>query len=328
MLPRHLIPDNFLPDRKDRRILENFKARPDSGGLLPVFCLMKKYQRDQEAFELLAWGLEKYPDYLPLRVRYSRELYEKGLIQEAWNCLGQGSPEALKSNVMGQKLRFKLAILCGYEASARNIFNQLQFSRQADGELTELGRILQVDGISLVREKILKEFRQNKTELVIPDHIGTGLLPERGFPEKESGFKNKTSRQFSALVPELLYKDPSVKNFFVSRLSEVFAGCVSESGPDRDSPIDSPTIAEIYFKQGHLQKALKVYRNLLAIAPGNESWLLKVREIKQAMESEEQTGLTPDPSLVHKWEAVKDLGKKSRFYNGILEKLQGMDVQV
>jgi len=328
MLPRHLLPDNFIPARKERSLLRSFREKPGAAGLLPVFQLLKKYKRDQEGFELLAWGLEKFPDYIPVRVKYAQQLYEKGLLQESWNSLEGGCSRSLQANVLGQKLRFRLAILCGYESSAGTIFNQMQFNRQADREVLHLGKLLQVDGIRRAREEILLEFQGNSVDVVVPSHVETGQILAMHAPRAPGDRESTVRERFPSLVPETIAKDPAVAGFFVSRLSEVFTGCGDEEKGSKDSPIDSPTIAEIYMKQGHYNKALRVYRNLLAVSPGHEQWLLRVREIKEAMLEHEEPDLTPDPSLVHKWEIVRDLNKKSRFYNSILEKLQGMDIQV
>jgi predicted Zn-dependent protease len=54
----------------------------------------------------------------------------------------------------------------------------------------------------------------------------------------------------------------------------------------RKTPIQTDTLAEIYIKQGHLQKALSIYQEILAREPENASWREKVETLKGKLEGE------------------------------------------
>jgi len=55
---------------------------------------------------------------------------------------------------------------------------------------------------------------------------------------------------------------------------------------ERDAPIATATIAEIYVKQGLLGKALKVYRDLLKTDPGNSGLAGRYRELERLVSGE------------------------------------------
>lgn len=57
-------------------------------------------------------------------------------------------------------------------------------------------------------------------------------------------------------------------------------------------PISTPTIAEIYVRQGFLGRAMKVYRDLLQADPHNEEIRRKLLELKQRIESQKATTAT------------------------------------
>jgi len=61
----------------------------------------------------------------------------------------------------------------------------------------------------------------------------------------------------------------------------------------------SPTLAELYFDQGFLDKAAEVYRRLLARDPGQERWRARLGEIEsvQRLHARAQTSPPPPASL-------------------------------
>jgi len=77
-------------------------------------------------------------------------------------------------------------------------------------------------------------------------------------------------------------------------LSSVAAGGVPEAEKPRreegprgpGGPISTPTIAELYIRQGFPQRAVKVYRDLLQDDPHNESIRRKLVELKKRIEAE------------------------------------------
>ncbi len=64
-------------------------------------------------------------------------------------------------------------------------------------------------------------------------------------------------------------------------------------------PISTPTIAELYVRQGFPKKAMKVYRDLLQDDPHNEEIRRKLVELKKQIEAEEAAvaGKTEEPSV-------------------------------
>lgn len=75
---------------------------------------------------------------------------------------------------------------------------------------------------------------------------------------------------------------------------------------DRQAPIATPTIAEIYVKQGLPQKALRVYRDLLAAHPENPDLAARCRDLEKllagpatdvAVSAEPVPGSEPEPQI-------------------------------
>jgi tetratricopeptide (TPR) repeat protein len=69
------------------------------------------------------------------------------------------------------------------------------------------------------------------------------------------------------------------------------------TGSPSNDPISTPTIAEIYVRQGFLGRAMKVYRDLLQADPHNDGIRHKLVELKQRIETQ-KISPTPVESVV------------------------------
>lgn len=67
------------------------------------------------------------------------------------------------------------------------------------------------------------------------------------------------------------------------------------SPPKKGAPISTPTIAEIYIKQGFPKRALKVYRDLLEADPHNETIRQKMIALKKSLAAAEQQASREEP---------------------------------
>jgi tetratricopeptide (TPR) repeat protein len=63
-------------------------------------------------------------------------------------------------------------------------------------------------------------------------------------------------------------------------------------------PISTPTIAEIYIRQGFLGRAMKVYRDLLQADPHNEEIRQKLVELKLRIESQKASPAAAAPAIL------------------------------
>ena len=328
MKPEYLFSKLAGLNKKERRMVEDFAKNPRVSRLLLICEILKRKQYDQEVYELLSWGIKRFPDYLAARVSLSSMLYEKGLIQDAWDCLGPEGAFDLSGNYLGLKLKLRLSVLLGFEGGASRALSQLEACGVRDGETSEIGKILHSGGLRAASALLIGEFRKNNQEVFLPASPSASAKGGLQNPDDLSQ-KPHPSFQDSGGIAEILAnfaEDPGMKGFYVVPLSEVFSvenSAREDTAPD--SPLDSPTIAEIYYNQGLYQKALKVYKNLLTTSPGNEAWKARIREIKGILEEAEQQDLSLDPSLIRKWDTINGIRKKTRFYQELLEQLHHCD---
>jgi tetratricopeptide (TPR) repeat protein len=111
--------------------------------------------------------------------------------------------------------------------------------------------------------------------------IDTGCLPAlKGLArirhqQGEHGAARQLLQQAAALQPD----DPVVRKALAS-LSSHEAAVAGPTAKKGRAPIATPTIAEIFERQGLLQRALGVYRDLLQKDPANQDLLQKYRNLK------------------------------------------------
>ena len=65
-------------------MIKRFLGKTFNQSFLPMVELLKKYDLQDEAFELLNYGVKQYPRYTAANILLAKELYEKGLVQDAW----------------------------------------------------------------------------------------------------------------------------------------------------------------------------------------------------------------------------------------------------
>ena len=85
----------------------------------------------------------------------------------------------------------------------------------------------------------------------------------------------------------------------------------------RDGDLTSPTLAELYFSQGFPDRALEVYRRLLAGDPGNERLQARVAEIenlqRKADSGSSAATVTTDPRAARRVAVERSIVRLERF---------------
>lgn len=139
-------------------------------------------------------------------------------------------------------------------------------------------------------------------------------LPEVSATQGNAGIESSLESEFSGAFKQLFNTDddsldenadlPSNKgvDFLMSGDSddEVSAGLVADPtapldklSSDLDEGMKTPTLGEIYFEQGHYDRALEIYKELVEKAPENEAIAKRLAEVQKAYDSKfggEQNG--------------------------------------
>lgn len=327
--------------RTEREAVRRFDQDPEGRSFLPVADILRAHRLADEALELLTQGVERHPQFTVARVVLARELLQKGLVESAWRTLAD-SPVSLKDNLLAQKLRFRLAVLMDDESSARQAVALLHNNQGLDLEGRRLYEMLEVEGFSGARQRLINEIRGRGGELSLPvspahgaslaamaggeahaDEPGEAVHGIDAPPRRGAGQGLEAGAQGGPLDDELWKSEESLRGFHVVPLEEIFR-------PDATNPVaqgqdgvelDSTTLADIFVKQGHYAKALSVYRRMLQLSPNSDLLRRQVAEVARLAKEQREVDLTVDPGLVDRMETVGILDRQIRYLNDLLGRL-------
>ncbi len=316
---------NKLPlSRTEKAVVKRFEADPAGRAFLPVSDILRSHRKHEESLELLMQGVQRHPQFTVARVVLARELYNKGMVTEAWQFL-ESSPVSLHENVLAQKLRLKLALLQGFDEFLQATYRHMQVYQMLDADTKELMITYEVSGPQVARDQLIKELRQRGIEVHIPVHQPMRPVDDRssshGLPGGKPAFAPVNLQQTDTLL-----RPQTHEAFHVVPLAEVFqpgdsAALAPSVASSSSVELDSTTLGEIYVKQGHYAKALAIYKRLLHLAPNNELLKRRVIELARLEREQRDTDMTIDPSMVDSMETVELLDRQMRFYNRILDRL-------
>jgi len=312
--------------RVEQEVLRRFQEDPSGRQFLPLGDLLRNHKLIDESLELLTQGVQDHPGFAVARVVLVRELFQRGLVLDAWTTLDK-APSPLTDNVLAQKLKFKMSILLGDESSARSAMQCLKIQQGIDPEIKKISEQLERDGLLLTREAFRNDLIKRGVDLRMPHIVELSAQVSQS-----SQFENKTvdSSRFRGARFVLEYNlDDNVRkhveNFHVVPLQEVFIPGGSEGSETPKSnqvELDSTTLAEIYAKQGFYSKALAIYRRLLRMAPHNDLIRMKVSETARLDKEQRHDDLESDPVIYDRMEVTDVIDRQVRFMRAMLDKLE------
>lgn len=314
--------------RAEQEVVRRFEEDPAGRQFLPLSDLLRSHKLFDESIELLTQGVQDHPGFSVARVVLTRELFQRGLVLDAWNVL-EHAPLPLTDNVLAQKLRFKMAILLGDESSARGAYQHLRIQQGIDPEIKKIADQLDMDGLLMTRDAFQIDLQRRGIDLKLPaTQMSATSFGGVGAEKQDLESRVATRGREKKFILEYELDEStrrSVESFHVVPLNEVFVpGSEPSPGASKSSAVelDSTTLAEIYAKQGFYSKSLAIYRRLLRMAPHNDLLRLKVSEMARLEKQQRDHDLETDPVLYERMEVVDIIDRQIRFMNQMLESLK------
>jgi hypothetical protein len=312
--------------RTEQEVIKRYSGDPMGRTFLPVADILRSHRLIDEALEILMQGVERHPGFTVARVVLARELFQKGMMANAWRILEE-SPVSLRENVLAQKLRFKLAVLLNYDAVARTTFQHLQLHQMLDVDTKRIGDMLEVNGLAPSRERLIRDLRERGTEAILPVEPVKAAVTKQVVTEITNRPLEDRARSYDIENDDFeIEGEDTMASFHVVPLDEIFQSgdLGKERGPEGAGiELDSTTLAEIYAKQGYHAKALSVYHRLLKLAPGNDLLRRKVAEVTKLERQETERNQPIDPTAVERMETLEILDRQIRFYSDLLTRIGG-----
>ena len=299
----------------DRETVDAFRKNPSGRIFLSVADIFSKYHRDEDAVQLLIYGVRLHPGYTAARVVLAQRLFEQSVFNEAWQILEE-SPISLRDNKSAQILRFRLSLLLGYAEKLKTIKEEMKGAGHLEGAIFRLAEELEMksfDNVRLSFLQIAKAEGFHVDNLELP----TGVTAEQLEVSPAGDSEEEDAGDDPVLIERL------IDGFYVAPIGEIFNKVDGEELPPEEDHhnLDAVTLAQVYRKQARYQKALDIYQKLLYMAPNNDLYKKQVEELGALRDEQRDREKNFDPELVERLDQVQEIEKKIGILNRLLSRL-------
>lgn len=304
--------------------IKRYQEQPHGRLFLAVAEILLKYGVRDDGIQLLLQGIQQHPAYSVARVVLVNELLNQGMPEEAWQIL-ENSPTSLRDNKTAQILKFKLALILGHDDLIPIIRQEMTQRDQFDSETKRLAEQLQIESFATVRMQYINELRAQ------------GIALPLDFIEMAKQLADKIIQQPSADPQEALAdRDHShdtlmakrrIDGFFVAPLQQIFIKPKQALPGLEQKDMDTMTLAQVYRRQGHYEKALDILKRLVYMAPSNEYLRKQLAEVRSLKEEQERREREYDPDLAERMEQVSQLNRRIQGLSLLLEELDHYDAK-
>ena len=214
----------------------------------------------EEAVQVLTDGLKKHPDFLVARVTLGKIYFQQGKFAEARQEL-EAVVAVSPDNLVALR---KLAVLYRQDRlldKARHCCELLLAANPKDAEIQQL-----------MQELTPSQPKEGRVEMSVTAptlDVSRGSVAEQAL-ELTNEFPKPTSdlSQPAESVPSQPAPPPESVD---SAASQKTTG-KPDAGEDAPEELVSPTLAQLYLRQGHYAQAVRVYDELLRREPDNDSY--------------------------------------------------------
>jgi tetratricopeptide (TPR) repeat protein len=243
MIPKY---DPYL-----EKYLKEYQENPRSRVFAPLAEAYRKSGLVDEALEICREGLEYHPNFISGMVALARCYFDKGLYTATINELEKVISE-VPDNYLAQKILAQSYALVGDKSNALKAYKMVLFLNPADGEAKAV--IADLEDVRRISDEDLEGIMEEKMEE--EDTPPLPFLEQPSFQSKED-FK---------IIDDMV--QGSDMGFEEKPISQAFSNIKKEDDPEQIlTNISTMTMGELLESQGHKEKALEVYKKILAQNP-------------------------------------------------------------
>ena len=312
---------NLKLNQSESAVVDRFESSPDGRSFFGVAEVLRHHNLRDESLELLLQGVAKHPRYTAARVILARELFFRGIPDQAWDVFEQ-TVDSLKENVLAQKLMLKIAIVLGKEFEAREVLAHLTRRQMIDAEIEPLTDALKVTDFRRCRENLIQQLVNEGVPLPVGGAKSDQTDSE---PSPLVNLKNYEMAAEDRRDYDAAYLD-SLKGYYAVPLKDISkmsldTGKVGSQGSGVG--LDSTTLAEVYENQGYFKKSLEIYQRLLENSPQSEFLRQKVALVSKYVENDsfELDDFKTDEQAAKKLVVVEEIDRKIEMLNKLLRAL-------
>lgn len=261
---------SFWSDIKtlDARLTEN----PESLCFAQLADVYLKVGLIDDAVHLARRGVERHPRYLAGQRSLAMACNAKGLLEECRVALEQVTC-SLPEDAVSQKMLARIYLQEGKTVEAEHCFKTvLEFSPDDTESLIQIAALQPVSTIEQPQPEV--QFLSAAEDEEIEELEETDILEIDDLD----------------IIEDVEENHPLDYGMALSADSEIRAN----TPPEHVDPLSTATLAELYVKQGFIEKALVIYRAVLADNPDNREVSARVFELEHQSEPEPENYEQPN----------------------------------
>ncbi len=308
--------------RSEQIAIEHFGKKPDGRGFFAAAEILAKYQRIDEAIQLLTQGLQRHPHYSVARVYLAFLLSRQFFFREAWTIL-EASPSPLRGNLTAQVLRLKLAVILNFEPLARSLCLELSSQEFQDGEARVIIEHIEIKSFPQLRRDYAAHLGWKGLDQMPHQALYDEAFPQpSSIPAQVSASASPLPRRASTedQFANADFRERVARGFFSSPVHDIFLKQPMTAGLDHAS-LDDLTKARLLRRQGLYQKAFDIYERLVYSSPGNELLRRELAELRELRDNQKQLDQKLDPGLAEAMEKVRQIDRRIQTLNQLLGRL-------
>jgi tetratricopeptide (TPR) repeat protein len=299
-----------------------------------IFLVLKKMKEEKRFGRVITEclkALEFYPNDIRLRILLTEGYLEMGFINQAERELDRITPD-IENLMSAYKMQADIYTRQKRHEEASKALNKYLTHLPDDREALDLLAKLKAveerpfkEGLEITEETALpleEEFGEEVKEEIITE---LPEIPEETVFAAEEEPSPQEPHEEVVLVEEREIEEeslPEITEEIVTTLEEEVEGVpetlipVAEEEGDASTHLATPTLAEIYYKQGLIDDAISTYERVLLDNPQDEASIARLEELKGEVAEKTGIELTPEDTLRARTE------KMITVLEGWLERIQ------
>lgn len=264
-------------DKDLEKYLKEYQENPYSRVFAPLAEAYRKSGMTQEAVDIAKEGIKHHPDFVSGKVSLARSYIDLKKHDEACNILEEIT-ESAPNNYMAQKLLADTYKELGNFDEAMRVYTYILSENPHDTDIA--------DKITDLEEKI--RFTEKGESENTNEQQENSKIDANSFNDAYDNLNSDEPPDFDIpqhphdLIPE--FSPPSFEisdssDFETKKTEEIFK-TDDETDDAVVTELASETMAELLEEQGYKNKALDVYKELLAKDPKNENLISKITDLE------------------------------------------------
>jgi len=256
-----------------KKYTEQLAADSNSRVFVPLAEIYRKLGRYEEAISVAQDGLKHHPNYMGGKTALARAYFENGKLEQAQELL-ESILQLAPDNLLANRLLSELFVEKGEPNLAVPVLKQLVAMEPNDARAAK--QLADLEARLSGAPQLESQPSPHSSPHPSSHSPAASSSPKPPVQVKPPGAPLQQPQQKKRSLPS-----PSLSPATISSAQKAQPSLPQE--PKKVITTQTQTLANLYRSQGHLDKAIEVYQELLKENPGNKSFMLALKQTEREL---------------------------------------------